>query len=443
METTITIYRGTHQIGGCVTELQVGDSRIIIDFGANLPGTENERTLTDDEIVEKVFPKDDSKAKCEAVLFTHYHGDHYGLYKKVPEGIPMYIGATAKKILEIVTRKLDYINEDKGLEKVQQMQTYNVGQWMKFGNGMEIMPLVVDHSALDAYMFVIKAGGKKILFTGDFREHGIVGENNRFERMVKKYVGKVDILITEGTMLSRYEEVKRNPVQTEEELGRRAYEIFSENHENVVLISSTNLDSIMEIYHAVPNDKAFVCDEYQAEVMLAAIEDKEKYYPKRYCIHKIGDVQRNFYIVGKQYKLGKNEHCYPADWDMLHKKGFVMLARPNRNPKEEKGKFEKILETLNHPKIIYSMWEGYLKKEHADDALINFIKGHEEDKIDLHTSGHAYVETIAKLIEITNPKKIIPMHTECADDFAKIKEFTPYADRVEVLHDGEKYCIDK
>jgi hypothetical protein len=35
------------------------------------------------------------------------------------------------------------------------------------------------------------------------------------------------------------------------------------------------------------------------------------------------------------------------------------------------------------------------------------------------------------------------MHTECADDFAKIKEFTPYADRVEVLHDGEKYCIDE
>jgi ribonuclease J len=75
--------------------------------------------LTDDEIVEKVFPKDNSKAKCEAVLFTHYHGDHYGLYKKIPEGIPMYIGKTAKKILEIITERLDYINTDKGLEKIQ------------------------------------------------------------------------------------------------------------------------------------------------------------------------------------------------------------------------------------------------------------------------------------------------------------------------------------
>jgi ribonuclease J len=120
-----------------------------------------------------------------------------------------------------------------------------------------------------------------------------------------------------------------------------------------------------------------------------------------------------------------------------------MLARPNRNPNEEKGKFEKILGTLNHPKIIYSMWEGYLKPEHADKALINFIKGHEADMIPLHTSGHAYVETIAKLIEMTNPKVIIPMHTECADEFAKVAEFTPYKDRVRVLSDGEKYCIDK
>jgi ribonuclease J len=147
--------------------------------------------------------------------------------------------------------------------------------------------------------------------------------------------------------------------------------------------------------------------------------------------------------VGKQRKLWKKEHCYPANWDKLHEKGFVMLARPNRDPHKEKGRFEEILENLNHPKIIYSMWEGYLKEEHADKALINFIKGHEADTISLHTSGHAYVETIAKLIELTNPKEIIPMHTERADDFTKIEEFAPYADRVRVLHDGEKYRVDE
>ena len=35
----IRIYRGTNQIGGIVTEIRKDDNRILIDFGANLPGT--------------------------------------------------------------------------------------------------------------------------------------------------------------------------------------------------------------------------------------------------------------------------------------------------------------------------------------------------------------------------------------------------------------------
>ena len=128
METNITIYRGIHQIGGCVTEIQAGGSRIIIDFGSNLQGNKALNVLSDEEIIQKVFPQDGSKAKCEADLFTHYHGDHYGLYKRVPEGVPMYIGMTAKKILEIITKRLDYIQKEKGLYKVQVMHTYQIGK---------------------------------------------------------------------------------------------------------------------------------------------------------------------------------------------------------------------------------------------------------------------------------------------------------------------------
>lgn len=440
MGAEITIYRGTHQIGGCVTEIQVGEHRIVIDFGANLPGNQALNVLSDEEIVETVFPKDGSKPVCDAVLFTHYHGDHYGLYKKIPDGIPMYMGHTAKKILEIIVERLDSVQKEKGLHKIKAMEPYRIGKWKKFAEGLEVMPLVVDHSALDAYMFVIRAGGKKILFTGDFRDHGITSEFGRFEEMIEKYVGNVDILITEGTMLSRTEEAKKNPLQTEEDLGYKAGECFEKNHENVVLVSSTNLDSIMEFYHAVPNNKAFVCDAYQAKVILTAIEEKQKYYSK-YRLATIHGIPRNFYIVGDMEELGPSQHCYRADIGKLKEKGFVMLARPNRNPKWEKGRFEKILDKLDDPLIVYSLWEGYLKEEHADQALINFIKGHENRVEHLHTSGHAYVETIAKLIKMTNPRKIIPMHTECADEFKEIKKFQPYADRVRVLEDGQQFVL--
>jgi hypothetical protein len=42
-----------------------------------------------------------------------------------------------------------------------------------------------------------------------------------------------------------------------------------------------------------------------------------------------------------------------------------------------------------------------------------------------------------------NPKEIIPMHTECADEFTEIEKFAPYKDRVRVLCDGEKHRIDE
>ena len=111
----------------------------------------------------------------------------------------------------------------------------------------------MDHSALDSYMFCIKVSGKTILFTGDFREHGIVGQQGRLERVLKKYVpGPVDILITEGTMLSRAKEVEDSLVKSEQELGKEAGKLFQEHKYNFVLVSSTNLDSIMGFYHHTP-----------------------------------------------------------------------------------------------------------------------------------------------------------------------------------------------
>lgn len=440
METQITIYRGTHQIGGCITEIQVGTNRILIDFGANLPGNEAINVLSDEEIVKAVFQRDNSKAKCVAVLFTHYHGDHYGLYKKVPPKIPMYIGYTAKKILEILMERLDYFSEDKGLPVVKKMKTYQINKWKKLAEGIEILPLVVDHSALDSYMFVIRAGKKRILFTGDFRDHGITGGEERFEKMLDAYVGDVDILITEGTMLSRLEEASKNPIQTEENLGKRAGEIFNQYHENVVLVSSTNLDSIMEFYYATPADKEFVCDAYQAKIILTAIEDKQKYYEKYRLHQRYPNVPRNFCIIGNMEGLGGKQNCYPANWDLLRERGYVLLARPNRNPdKTYKNRFEEAMKEAVNPHIIYSMWAGYLEEEHADADILRFLDGYREDMDILHTSGHAYKETIQKLMDKTHPKMIIPMHTQCADTFHKF--FPGYEDKVNVLKDGEGYKL--
>lgn len=186
----------------------------------------------------------------------------------------------------------------------------------------------------------------------------------------------------------------------------------------------------MGFYHALPWGMDLVCDAYQAKVILAAMEDKGEYYPK-YRPEMIHGKPRRIYIVGDMEGLGSKENCYKAQFSILKEKGFAMLAREN------KPMFKKIMEKFPDPLIIYSKWEGYLKGEHADQATIDFIGDHRMEKV--HTSGHAYVETIGKLIHLTEPKTIIPMHTECTDRFSKVPAFAAYKDRVQVLKDGEPY----
>ena len=158
----IKIHRGTHQIGGCATEIECDGERILIDFGANLPGSDEEAAISDSKLLDSVFGIHRER-RFDVILFSHYHGDHYGLYKDIPksiseggaERIPMYIGSCAKKILHIVTGYIDINAEKKGKDIIDEMREYRRGHAIPELTKMKITPFTVDHSALDAYEHTI------------------------------------------------------------------------------------------------------------------------------------------------------------------------------------------------------------------------------------------------------------------------------------------------
>ena len=168
----LTIHRGTHQIGGCCTEITCGGERILIDLGANLPGSNETAPIKDTDLLDKLL----DGRPVNGVLFTHYHGDHCALYPKIAAKLPetpMYIGPLAKQILMLVAAYTDR----EAVPIVRNMRAYEARKPLaSVLPGISVQPLYVDHSALDAYMFYIEVSGKKILFTGDFRDHGIQGE---------------------------------------------------------------------------------------------------------------------------------------------------------------------------------------------------------------------------------------------------------------------------
>ena len=256
-------------------------------------------------------------------------------------------------------------------------------------------------------MFLIEADGKKVLHTGDFRTHGQRGKAV-FEA-IKKYVGKVNCLICEGTTLTR----DNTKILTEFQLQKRAEKIFKENKYNFVLCSSTNIDRIAAIHKATLNSKKmFICDSYQCN-LLEYITTISKS-----TLYKFNDSKN---IRGtKVYRYGSKM------LEKMKKYGFVMLVRANE-------KFEKFLTMFENNTFIYSQWLGYLKEKNEDYKKIQeFVP---KKNIYLHTSGHATPEAIKDVINITNPDYVIPIHTENKE---KIKELTSKA---VILEDNQEFIV--
>ena len=389
----VIIHRGTHQIGGCSTEYRTKNTRILIDFGAELDSESAEPF--DIEGVTK------GKSDCDAVFFTHYHGDHIGLLDTINPDIPLYMGEISKAIAKILNDRLSKSPHIKShdVKRVEEIKTFKAARRIQIGD-ICITPFVVDHSAYDAYMFLIEADGKRVLHTGDFRAHGPRGKG--LGTVLEKYVKGVDVVVCEGTTLSR---AAAKP-ETENELKYRIKSVLEENKYVFVVCSSTNIDRIAEICSAVPMGKYCLCDRYQYEV----IE----------LIRKTAGEKSPLYKFGKILYYDKNLD------DKMLERGFCMFIRAN-NPAHEK-----IMETVKDfdPVVVYSMWKGYLEQ----DDIKKFLDGYR--RVDMHTSGHADIDTIKKVIDTLNPSQIIPIHTETPEAFLKIAK-----DKVVLAEDGEVISI--
>lgn len=402
----IKIYRGTHNIGGCVTEIKTEAARIIIDMGEELPSADcAAEHLLEIEGVTNGLPD------CDAVLITHYHGDHVGMFEKVLPDIPVYMGKAAKQIYRFVQSVLKSKLCKGCPEKVNTFKEFNVGVPICFGD-IKVTPYTIDHSAFDAYMLLIEAEGKRVLHTGDFRMHGVKGK--KMPAVFEKYCKNIDVLITEGTMLSRMGE----KIITEHELGMQAEKLLHENKYVFALCSSTNIDTIAEFYNAAIKNKKtlMICEEsFQKEILkIVTRNTTSPFY----------DFERQ-----KIYAYGSNLH------ELMTERGFFFLGRTNYVT-------QKAIEAFPDSLLIYSMWSGYLDKSHPayDEYKSNFVNNAVNRgcrMIHLHTSGHAGVEEIKQVCEITNAKTVIPIHTEMPERFTELG----ICGNVKILHDGEIFVI--
>lgn len=389
----IIIHRGTHQIGGSAIEISTASTRIILDFGNEL-SLDEKYTPINLEIdgVTKGLPD------CDGIVISHYHMDHLGqLTSALPE-IPLYMGELSKKVAMI---SAEY--QDKNLYlRLLGANTFRGGDAFTIGD-IRIRPLVIDHSAVDSYMFVIEAEGKRVLYTGDFRMHGL--RHHVLHKLVNTYIGEVDVLITEGTSLSRDADKYISEAAVLDDISS----YIQDGKYVFIMCSSTNIDRIMGIWQNMPTDKVLICDAYQKRILDTMIN--------------------NVYYESSLYRrhdspLVLNKGSYPKYY-MDH--GFVSLVRGTENFISQIKEFPK-----DDVRIIYSMWTGYIEENLALKTLLETYPTYI-----CHASGHVSKDDLIKFIELVNPDAIIPVHT---DNPERLEELVPHRN-VYVVNDNEPFIL--
>ena len=375
-----------NKIGGCITEIKSGSTKIIFDYGNNL----------DDTPQIDIEGLTYGKPKYEAVFISHYHLDHIGAIDKILDDIPIYVEETTKKLYDIIC---DF--QSKPRIKVE---TFTFNKDISLKNNIKVKAFKVDHSAYNSAMFVIDNGKKKALYTGDFRNNGYTG--NKLIHTFKE-IGKVDYLITEGTNIGDNSHI----IKKERKLVNDFATIMRKYNQVFVLMASSNIDRITTILKACnKTNHILIEDIYMAHLATTIFKEDNVTIPNPISFDNVMVYKPQYFNRKDEYFKNNYLNCFNNrnNSKMLYK-SFTMNVRPSMINDLKIFKRKKI---LTNACLIYSMWGGYKEKEdikklikEAENLGITLIEK------EMHTTGHASKELINEIIKITGSSTVYIVHT--------------------------------
>ncbi len=429
----ITVYRGTHEIGGTLIELKTIDTRILLDAGyplflhgkpiedhiANLPSEQLLKlgVLPD---IKGLYSWDDPT--FNAVVISHAHIDHYGLLPYIHESIHVFVSAGTKKLIDLSQRFKICKDFMVNARIFQMYNPFFVGDFF-------IKPYLMDHSAFEAAAFEISAKGKTIIYTGDFRGHG--RKAVCLDSFIDQAPRNADVLFIEGTMFGRQDE----QVLTETDLENETVDIMNSCSGPVLFQSSSqNIDRLVSFFRAsLKAKRLFIIDVYTANVLfeLRQLGNNLPYPSKQYSNIKVFYpyyiTQKIFNEIGEEYAKRFSEFHISKNKLKEVQNQAVMLVRPSMINDIKKC-------TLQNGVFLYSMWQGYRNSE-SQIRLEQTLQDAGFLMKSLHTSGHASVFDIRRVIMEVNPKKVVPIHTLTPEAFSDI------SDKIEIQADGVPFGI--
>lgn len=401
-------------------ELTFEDSTILLDVG--LPLDSNFGDDPSAEAPQPLFQQlEIGNKKVDGVVLSHAHLDHYGLAGILPDEIPIYCGEATAELISITVQMTNNKIPPFATRAFHAHTTFRIGAF-------SVTPYLMDHSAFDSYGFLVCAGDKSVFYSGDFRGHG--RKAGLLDRLLKS-LPKADILLMEGTLLG---ERSNELTLTESELEEEFVKVI-EKTKGVVLVttSSQNIDRLVTIFRAAKRtQRMFIIDFYTAEIL----ERLKKYarIPQpswsriRVCYPQF--LAQRFEKAGLQDILDRHRKN-GIKWTRIGEveDRTVMMIRPGFL-----WNIKKFL-ALEEAAWIYSMWPGYFERSRSLRNLKSYLQEKNVRYEYLHTSGHAKLSDLRRLVEGIKPSVIIPIHTFHSN---KYKDYFP---NVRLVDDGEVVTI--
>lgn len=409
----IVIHRGTNEIGGSCVEIANQNCRLLFDAGQPL----------DDSPAS--LPKDIDL--FDAVFVSHGHQDHYGLIDMLPPSIPLYMSDVAlnfAKSLRIFTKQQPLPQLEHRSLKAGVLVTIK---------GLEVTPFLVDHSAPDAFSFLIRSENKTVFYTGDFRAHGRKPQTIDF--ICKNVPSKIDALLLEGTMVRR----TNSAYESESDVELGIYETIKATKGAVcVSCSAQNIDRIVSVFRAAKrSSRELVIDIYTAWILRIAQSISTSIPDIGW--ENIRVLSRGRAASGYYQKLKENREFFGSFVNELYsKKTEISVATIQERPDKYVLKLsdfwtnEILQQTKIASTIIYSQWPGYLEKNrpHYNENAAKLRQLENSIFKIIHTSGHAVLHDLQTLEKALAPRRVIPIHTEYKSEYAQ------HFGNVQILEDG-------
>ena len=388
MNLTLTVHRGTRQIGGsCIELVHPQGDRIILDAGRPLDAPEGATGL---------LPASLDRTRHATVLISHPHQDHWGLVNELPASWPIWTGSNSAKLIAVVgdltrhplTRTFETWNSRSG--------PFTVGPFT-------VTPILTDHSAFDAYMLLIEGAGKRVLYTGDFRRHG--RKSVLVDRIMAKPPADIDVLLSEGTNLGA-----DKPLKTEKQLEFDFVKLFTRTKGRVfVSWSGQNIDRTVTIYRAAKRTgRTLAIDLYTADVLDRI--SKRNRLPRLGLPNLKVVVTRRLASNYRRQGRGDFIERIAQDGDGISAKRLagghhiVMLRGTLIDDYQRAGVVPTAEDAYN-----YSMWRGYLS-DPRQSAALEWCRAAGAEIAYIHTSGHASPADLRAFAAAVRPKMVVPVH---------------------------------